>query len=574
MPVSTLSCPPCRKAKKKARKRKKAATSVDDDKANKYLPLEVFWLERLTRYSKSAIAIQQDTCDRLDLPYYDPRDVHEVLEQIEENRALVRPKIEACQSTSSLAALHYFSSKSSSTDYPWDVESAPGFAFCFAGETETTFSKSQPYQQASLALYVLKMQECRLLRVSSLLSKESELSSYAQKYNEVMQHLKTIENSPVLPLPWTHNLLSLIEEREERGQLISNIQATEEKDMFGRSLLHLALDLGVGDVALHLLSSAANEPDIWSRLPLHIASLSGCIDLATRLIYDQAGIQMKDMMDLQPLHYASAAGHLDIVNLLIDKVEIDPEDWFSRTPLKYGVMNGHVATAAMLLKNGANMEMGNLGRWTPLLEAINAGRVGIVDLLLRKGAQVKPMMETNSFMSHPLRERHLGVIKLLLEHGAVEEIRHFSNENLLLWAAKKQDHRLARQLVLHEVFRTPIATNGITALSYASEEGNHEIVAELLENGVNPNERCSGRELPLLYAVAGEHVNVTKELLKFNADPNAKSGIDIDGQMVIVKAYELRNSDIIDHLVAWGADVSANGSRGWTPVFPAVAEGI
>ncbi|PNP79362.1 hypothetical protein FNYG_07438 [Fusarium nygamai] len=335
--------------------------------------------------------------------------------------------------------------------------------------------------------------------------------------------------------------------------------------MFGRSLLHLALDLGVGDDAVHLLSSAANEPDTWYRLPLHIASFTGCIDLATRLIYDQAEIQMRDMMELQPLHYASAAGHLDIVNLLIDKVEIDPKDWCSRTPLIYGVMNGHVATATMLLENGANIEMcDDLRRWTPLLHAIDRGRVGIVDLLLRKGAQVKAMMETEIYMAHPLKERHLGVIKLLLEHGAVEEIRRFSNENLLLWAAKKQDHRLARQLVHYKVFRTPIDTNGITALSYASEEGNHEIVVELLENGVNPNERCSGRELPLSYAVAGGHLSVKKELLKHNANPNAKSGIDMDGQMVLVKAFELRNPDIIDHLVAWGADFSAivNGYLG------------
>ncbi|KAG5753790.1 hypothetical protein H9Q70_003553 [Fusarium xylarioides] len=326
--------------------------------------------------------------------------------------------------------------------------------------------------------------------------------------------------------------------------------------MFGRSLLHLALDLGVGDDAVHLLSGAANEPDIWSRLPLHIASFTGCIDLATRLIYDQAEIQMEDMISLQPLDYASAAGHLDIVNLLIDKVEIDPEGRCFRKPLKYGIMNGHVATATILLENGANIEMDDMYGWTPLLDAINAGRVGIVDLLLRKGAQVKPMMETKRFMPYPLRERHLGVIKLLIEHGAVEEIRRFSEENLLLWAAKMQDHRLARQLVLYKIFRTPIDTNGITALSYACEEGNHEIVVELLENGVDPNERCSGRELPLSYAVTGVHVSVTRELLKHNANPNAKSGIDMDGQMVLVKAFELRNQDIIDYLVAWGADVS------------------
>ncbi|KAF4502230.1 ankyrin repeat-containing [Fusarium agapanthi] len=432
----------------------------------------------------------------------------------------------------------------------------------FIGETETTFPKPRPYQQASLALYAFRVQESRLLQNSSLLSEESELSAYAQKYSEVMHYLGIIEKCTVPPLPWTHNLLSLIEVRQERRRLISNIQAIEEKDMFGRSLLHLAVDLGVGDDAVHLLSSAANEPDAWGRRPLHIASFTGCIGLTTRLIYGQTEIQVDDNYGLQPLHYASAAGHVDIVNLLIGKAEIDLVDQHCRTPLIYGVMNGHIATASVLLENGANIELDDVYRWTPLLYTINGGRVGIVDLLLHKGARVKLMIKTQRFMSHPLRERHLGVIKLLLDHGAVKEIRRFSNEDLLLWAAKMRDHRLARQLVLYKVFRTPISTNGITALSYASEEGNHEIVVELIENGVNPNERCSGRELPLSYAVAGGHVSVTKELLNHDADPNAKSGIDMDGQMILVNALELRNPDIIDHLIAWGADVSANGSRG------------
>ncbi|EWG54960.1 hypothetical protein FVEG_13041 [Fusarium verticillioides 7600] len=437
----------------------------------------------------------------------------------------------------------------------------------------TASSKPQPYQQAGLALYALKVQEYRLLHRSILLLEESELSSYAQKYSEVMQYLSTIENCTVLPLPWTHNLLSLLDVRSRRRQLISYLEATEEKDMFGRSLLHLALDLGVGDDAVHLISGASNEPDTWDRLPLHITSFTGCIDLATRLIYDQAEIQIKDRWGLQPLHYASAAGHLDIVNLLIGKVEIDSKDWYGMTPLAYSVKNGHVAIATVLLENGADIEKRDADYWTPLLHAIDHGRVGIVDLLLRNRAEVKPMLEAGRVIWQPLTERHLGVVKLLLEHGAVEEIHRFSDKNLLLWAVKKKDHHLARQLVLHKVFRTPIATNGITALSYASEVGNHEIVVELLENGVNPNKRCSGRELPLSYAVAGGHVNVTKELLEHNANPNARSGIDMDGQMVIVKAFELRNPDIIDHLVAWGADVSANGSRGWTPIFPAAVNG-
>ncbi|KAL5589365.1 hypothetical protein FOVSG1_011232 [Fusarium oxysporum f. sp. vasinfectum] len=554
MPVSTLSCPPCRKAKKKcnlgdagvqtpcqrcnekglqsectgleltekaqARKRKLAATDIDNDKTCEYLPLEVFWLERLMKYSKSALTIHWETWDLLDREYYEPPKVVEVLKQIEENRALVGSRVKSCAKTPSLANSLDFLSKFSNTYYSWDTEREVKLGFqphWFIGETET---HSPNLGLTSKPTLPFMPSECK--KVDS-----SRIRVYCQKNLSYQLMPRTIE----------------------------------EKDMFGRSLLHLALDLSVGDDAVHLLSSAANEPDAWGRLPLHIASFTGCIDLTTRLIYDQTEIQMEDNCGLQPLHYASAAGHVDIVNLLIGKAEIDPEDSHGRTPLIYGVMNGHIATASVLLENGADIESYEWS-WTPLLYAINGGRVGIVDLLLRKGADVEPMMETETFMSHPLRRKHLGVIELLLERGAVEEIRRFSDENLLLWAANKGHHRLIRQLIFHKEFQTPISTNGITALSYASEEGNHEIVVELLENGVDPNKRCNGRELPLSYAVARGHVNVTKELLKHDANPNAKSGIDMDGQMILVNAFELRNPDIIDHLVAWGADVSANGSRG------------
>ncbi|RYC84190.1 hypothetical protein BFJ63_vAg12958 [Fusarium oxysporum f. sp. narcissi] len=528
------------------------------------------------KYSKSALSIHWETWDLLDREYYEPRKVVEVLKQIEENRALVGSRVKTCANTPSLANSLDFLSKFSNTYYSWDTEREVKLGFqphWFIGETETTFPKPRPHQQANLALHALRVQESRLLQDSSLLSEESELSAYAQKYSEVMHYLRTIAKCTMPPLPWAHNLLSLIEVRQQRRLLISKFPAIEEKDMFGRSLLHLALDLGVGDDAVHLLSSAANEPDAWGRLPLHIASFTGCIDLTTRLIYEQTEIHMEDNCELKPLHYASAAGHVDIVNLLIGIAEIDPEDICDRTPLIYSIMNGHIATACVLLENGASIDHLDDYNWTPLLYAINGGRLGIADLLLRKGAMVKRMMETGKFISHPLRERHLAVIKLLLEHGAVEEIRRFSNENLLLWAAEKGHHHLGRQLILYEEFRMPISTNGVTALSYASEEGNYEIVGELLEHGVNPNEKCSGRELPLSYAVARGHVSVTKELLKHKADPNAKSDIDMDGQMILVNALKLGNRDIIEDLVTWGADVNARDSNAWTPVFHAAFNG-
>ena len=58
--------------------------------------------------------------------------------------------------------------------------------------------------------------------------------------------------------------------------------------------------------------------------------------------------------------------------------------------------NGDKAVVELLLKNGAQPDLGNEKRGTPLSHAIEKGHVGVVELLLAQGAKVNYQYKTVS----------------------------------------------------------------------------------------------------------------------------------------------------------------------------------
>ncbi|KAJ3526598.1 hypothetical protein NM208_g11112 [Fusarium decemcellulare] len=371
----------------------------------------------------------------------------------------------------------------------------------------------------------IKGQESRLLEAMKYLGwKEGELPRYLETYRDAMQRLATTTNSSMPPMPPLHNLLLLID-KQLQSWLLSGFPVTEERDLFGRYLLHLALDLGIGDDATHLLSTT-RDVDIWSRHPLHIASSTGFINIIMRLIHNKCDLELEDCDRLQALHYASAAGHEDIVRLLVDEASIDPLDSFGRTPLSHGARNGHTAVVSLLVEKGANIESEDECGWTPLSHAIDSGRMAVVELLLKNGASARSLFEGVGQKMSDFGERHLAVLKLLLKSGTLAEYAPSSIRELL-------------------------SLCGETALSYASELGELGVVVKLLEAKVNLNWKAWERELPLWYAVRARNAKIVEKLLTHGADPNSTS---LDGRSALAVAIEQGDQEIIEMLLDSGAD--------------------
>jgi len=93
-----------------------------------------------------------------------------------------------------------------------------------------------------------------------------------------------------------------------------------------------------------------------------------------------------------PLHRAAAAGHEDIVELLLaNRAEVnvalnDKRDSIGRTPLHLAIHAGHADVAAVLLAHGADLNVKDRYEETPLITAVLDDNVDTVQFLLANNA--------------------------------------------------------------------------------------------------------------------------------------------------------------------------------------------
>lgn len=159
--------------------------------------------------------------------------------------------------------------------------------------------------------------------------------------------------------------------------------------------------------------------------------------------------RFSSMFGATPLHFASHAGHTEVVTALLSKGG-NPStlNMYGSSPLHYAIEKAHADVVAALLEHeDSNVNLPNMYGYSPLHLAASHGSVTITELLLAKGANQKIKNSVRSIImisrvadlrSHVLSmcvayvqfgytpaqladsEGNEGVA-LLLEHGASEE---------------------------------------------------------------------------------------------------------------------------------------------------------
>src|SRR5436305_2888378 len=86
------------------------------------------------------------------------------------------------------------------------------------------------------------------------------------------------------------------------------------------------------------------------------------------------------------LYAAAEEGHISVVKLLPEALEVDLKDDDGRTPLSWAAGKGHEAGVKLLLEKGGELESkDNINGRTPLSWAAGEGHEAVVKLLLEKG---------------------------------------------------------------------------------------------------------------------------------------------------------------------------------------------
>jgi ankyrin repeat protein len=200
---------------------------------------------------------------------------------------------------------------------------------------------------------------------------------------------------------------------------------------------------------------------------------------------------------------------------------------------------GELAEVQRLLDKGVAVDSTNSAdpAYTALMHASAGGHVQVVDLLLRRGANVN--VESKYGLTPLMRAAqrgHRDTVELLLERGAQINAASLDGDTALILAARAGRGDMVR-LLRGKGAEIDAVSHGNTALLDAAMRGDSGMVKVLLANGAAVDARREGAagDTPLICAARRGHSDVVELLLGGGADVNA---VNRNSQSALVCAVE------------------------------------
>jgi ankyrin repeat protein len=226
------------------------------------------------------------------------------------------------------------------------------------------------------------------------------------------------------------------------------------------------------------------------------------------------------------------------------------------------------------------------GSATPeqLIEAVRAGHLEEVQLLLDAGADVNATMNARSgswvynqapAITHAVLTNHSEVVELLIAYGADLELAELGYlDTALHTAAHLNNADIVKILLESGADPNPISrhTNWETPLHYAAEAGAIDAVQALLDGGVEVDVRIDQGRSPMMNIIkegrSGYGSPVVRVLLDNGADPSLQ---DNSGSTALHYAAMNGRTDTIQLLIEHGASLDLTNDLGNTALHLAAS---
>ncbi|XP_072135805.1 ankyrin repeat domain-containing protein 27 isoform X2 [Mobula birostris] len=347
-----------------------------------------------------------------------------------------------------------------------------------------------------------------------------------------------------------------------------------------------------------LVSGRMNDPSIVTPssrddrgyTPLHVAAFCGQPMMIDVLVSKGGVVNATDYHGSTPLHLSCQKGYQNVTLLLLDyKASTEIQDNNGNTALHLACMHGHEDCVKALVYYqlyACNLNMTNDKGDTPLHIAARWGYDGIIQVLLENGANTEVQNKMKETPLHCALNSKVEKLLRAVADGDVEMVRY-----LLEWVdedLEEEDGLVLKPEFCHPLCRCPkcepaqkklssITTNGLsvnsanqdgfTPLHVAALHGHFELVSLLLRHGANVNTKNSNNSTPLHLACQHSDLQIVKYLLNYNAKLNKK---DLYGNTPLLHACLGGYLEIAELLLEHGASVNVANNQGNTALHKAV----
>lgn len=302
--------------------------------------------------------------------------------------------------------------------------------------------------------------------------------------------------------------------------------------------------------------------------PWHVSMAADYNFMPAVQLFVENGVNI-NQKDERPLSKASESGNLEIVQYLLQTGKNSQE---TLNDALWALCDARpkpdtLKIAQLLLDSGAQVNsQAGFYNTTPLHGAAQNGSLGLVKLLVSKGAKVNAVDKEFSMpLAKAVQADNLEIAKFLLEHGADKTINHADTE-FQTAIFKARSAKMAQLLIANGANVSESDKKGLSVLLHAvANYLDFDLLKVLLQNGADINEQDKSGTTALLWAAQHPYERDDKNCVQFLLENGANANVaNNQGETPLLVADRL---DVLQALLAHGADVNAQNEDGQTALI-------